>query len=170
MAVAGIGLCRRHASTMRAIEGSEMITGMPDFDDRAPSLVGWIGGQLDAPIRELLARLAPNRGAALAVDPVTLVLTAEGGPRHWSKTWKLRDPSGALQRVSIEVEEGGDGHVGARVGGELIGQGMPPWIERRRTGQRADAATDLAERREFSMAMARSIELVMTGREVVAGD
>jgi hypothetical protein len=165
--VAGVAFCRRHASTMTAIEGSEMIAGLPDLDNRAPSLVGWMGHQLDLPIRELFARVAPGSPATLVADPVTLILTPDGNTRRWAKTWKMIDRAAVLNRVSIEVDEGDDCQVGARVDSELIGRGMPPWIEHRQAGQRVDAATDGEERRQFALAMARSIELVLTGQEVV---
>jgi len=165
--VAGVAFCRRHASTMTAIEGSEMIAGLPDLDNRAPSLVGWMGRQLDTPIRELFARVRPQSTATLVADPVTLILTADGNTRRWAKTWKMIDRVAVLDRVSIEVDESDDCQVGARVDTDLIGRGMPPWIEHRHAGHRGDAATDTEERREFALAMARSIELVVSGKEVV---
>jgi hypothetical protein len=168
--VAGVAFCRRHASTMTAIEGSEAVAGLPDIDDRAPSLVGWMGRELDSPIRELFARLAPHGSATLVTDPVTLILTPGGNTRRWAKAWKMVDRTAVLNRVSIEVDEGDDCHVSARVDSELIGRGVPPWIENRQAGRRVDAATDTAERREFAMAVARSIELVVTGQEVVPRD
>ncbi|HWF57129.1 MAG TPA: hypothetical protein VG520_02115 [Candidatus Dormibacteraeota bacterium] len=166
VAVAGVAFCRRHASTVTAIEGSEVIAGLPDLDNRAPSLVGWMGHQLDAPIHELFARLAPGSTASLVVDPVTLILTPDGNTRRWAKTWKMVDRVAVLNRVSIDVDEGDDCQVSARVDSELIGRGMPPWIEHRQAGQRVDAATDARERRDFTVAMARSIELVVSGEEV----
>jgi hypothetical protein len=165
--VAGVAFCRRHASTITAIEGSEVIAGLPDLDNRAPSLVGWIGRELDTPIRELFARVPPQSTATLVADPVSLVLTPDGNTRRWAKTWKMVDRVAVLSRISIEVDEGDDCHVSARVDSELIGRGVPPWIEHRQAGQRVDAATDTQERREFAQAMARSIELVVTGQEVV---
>jgi hypothetical protein len=165
--VAGVAFCRRHASTMTAIEGSEVVAGLPDIDNRAPSLVGWIGRELDGPVREVLARVAPQSSARLVTDPVSLVLTPGGNTRRWAKSWKMIDHSAVISRVSIEVDEGDDCQVGARVDSELIGRGVPPWIEHRQAGTHVDAATDAAERREFATAMARSIELVVTGQEVV---
>jgi hypothetical protein len=109
----------------------------------------------------------PQSTATLVADPVSLILTPDGNTRRWAKTWKMVDRVAVLNRVSIEVDEGDDCHVGARVDSELIGRGVPPWIEHRQAGQRVDAATDAQERREFAHAMARSIELVVTGKEVV---
>ena len=152
---------------MTALEGSEVIAGLPDIDNRAPSLVAWVGADLDSPIRELFTRLAPETGAVLVADPVSLVLAPGGGTRRWAKVWRIVDGNAVLGKISVEVDEADDCDVGARVDSELVGHGVPPWIERRRAGLSADPATDAAQRREFTSAMARSIELVMSGEEVV---
>lgn len=163
--VAGVAFCRRHASTMTAIEGSEMVAGLPDLDNRAPSLAGWIGRELDEPIRELFARIAPLPAATLVAEPVQLVLTPGGNTRRWAKTWKMIHRNEIVSRVSVEVDELDDTQVSARVDTELIGQGVPPWIEHRLAGHRVAADVDAAERRQFAASMARSIELVVTGQE-----
>ncbi len=163
--VAGVAFCRRHASTMRAIEGSEVVAGLPDIDNRAPSLVGWVGRELDAPVREVFAQVAGAPSATVVTEPVRLLLTP-GGPIHrWNKTWKVIDHNAIISRVSIEVDEADDCDVAARVDSELIGHGVPPWIEHRRAGQRVTAAVDAAERLQFAAAVARSIALVVTGQE-----
>ncbi len=167
--VAGFPYCRRHASTMTAIEGGEVVAGLPDLDNRAPSLVGWIARDLDAPIRELLERVAALAGANLVTDPVRLVITPGGSTRRWAKTWKVLDSTAVLSRVSIEVDEVDDCNVSARVDTELIGRGVPPWISNRQSGRQLDATADAAERAEFAAAMAKSIELVVTGQEVPFG-
>jgi hypothetical protein len=167
--VAGIAFCRRHASTMTAIEGSEIVAGLPDLDNRAPSLAGWIGRELDAPIRELFARIAPIPAATLVAEPVQLVLTPGGRSRRWAKTWKMIHRDEIVSRVSIEVDELDDCQVAARVDSKLIGRGVPPWIEHRLAGHRVEPTVDAAERRQFATAMARSIELVVTGQEVPQG-
>ncbi len=167
--VAGFPYCRRHASTMSAIEGGEVVAGLPDLDNRAPSLVGWIARDLDAPIREVLTRVAPPTGATLVTDPVRLVITPGGSTRRWAKTWKILDSTAVLSRVSIEVDELDDCHVSARVDTELIGRGLPPWIGNREAGRQVDPGVDARERAEFAAAMARSIELVVTGQEVPFG-
>ncbi len=165
--VAGRVYCRRHASTMTAIAGSETVAGLPDLDNRAPSLVGCVGRELDGPIRELFVRVAPTSGATLVTDPVRLVLAPGGNTRRWAKTWKMLDHASVLNRVSIEVDEREDSRVSARVDTELIGEGVPPWIGERLAGREVDDATAAEQRRQFAMAMARSIELVVTRQEVL---
>jgi hypothetical protein len=164
--VGGMPFCRRHASTMSALDGAEAVAGLPDLDNRAPSLVGWVSRDLDASIRDVLHRTAPDGAAAVITDPVRLVLTPGGRTRRWAKAWKILDDTSVVSRVSIEVDEDDDCEVCARVDTELIGSGVPPWIEHRRAGVAVDPATDAAERREFTAAMARSIELVLTQQEV----
>ena len=163
--VSGFPYCRRHASTMLAIEGAEVVAGLPDLDNRAPSLVGWIARDLDGRVRDVLARVAPQSGR-LVSDPVRLMILPGGSTRRWAKTWKMVDSAGVLHRVSIEVDEVDDCHVSARVDTELIGRGLPPWIANRRASRHVDPGADAAERAEFAAAMARSIELVVTGQEV----
>jgi len=158
--------CRRHASTLIALDGAEAVAGLPDLDNRAPSLAGWMGTELDGSTRDLLHRVAPNDSAAVITDPVRLLLSPGGGPRRWAKAWKILDDTSVVRRVSVEVDEHNDGEVCARVDTDLIGKGVPPWIERRRAGVAVDAATDAIERRQFTAAMARSIELVVTREEV----
>jgi hypothetical protein len=167
--VAGFPYCRRHASTMTAIEGGEVVAGLPDLENRAPSLVGWIARDLDAPIRDLLTRVAQPKGGNLVTDPVRLVITPGGSTRRWAKTWKVLDHTAVLSRVSIEVDEVDDCQVSARVDSELIGRGVPPWIGNRQAGRQLDPVADAAARAEFAAAMARSIELVVTGQEVPFG-
>lgn len=142
-------------------------SGAPDVDSRAPSLAGWMARELDTPIRELFARAVPAGTGTLVVDPVVLVVADGGQARRWTKTWMMVHHNSVVSRVSIEVDEAADCQVEARVDSELIGFGVPPWIEHRRAGHRVAAAVDAGERAGFTAAMARSIELVVTGQEVV---
>jgi hypothetical protein len=167
--VLGVNYCRRHASTITAIEGVETVAGLPDLNNRAPSLVGWMGKQLEPAIVELLGRVAVANGATLVIEPVSLVRSHGGATRCWAKTWKMVDRTGVLSRVSIEVDEDDDCQVGAWVDRDMVGSGTPPWIEHRLAGEKVDQETDSAERHEFAVAMVRSIQLVVTGREVTPG-
>lgn len=165
--VGGLAFCRRHASTLTALDGGEPVAGLPDLENRAPSLVGWMARELDGPVRELLTSVTPGERAGVVTEPVRLVLSPVDRARRWTKVWRTLDDTSVLTRVSVEVDEDDDCQVGARVDTELIGRGVPPWIEHRRRGEVVDAATDQAERREFLAAMTRSIELVVTHQEVV---
>ncbi len=70
----------------------------------------------------------------MITDPVRLLLTPGGGHRRWAKAWKILDDTSVVNRVSVEVDEQDDSEVSARVDADLIGRGVPPWIERRRVG------------------------------------
>src|SRR5579864_7315969 len=57
--VGGDVYCRRHASTVRALgENARGRLGLPDVDNRGPSLVNWIAGELDGRLRALLTDMS----------------------------------------------------------------------------------------------------------------
>ena len=163
--VEGKQYCRRHAGVVRALAGTPGAVGWPDVDNRAASLAGWIGRELDETMSALFARLAAESGARVLNDPVHLVQTPGGATRRWQRSWKLVDSTGVINKASIEVDEANDADVIARVDADLIGHGVPPWIERRHLG--GDGRTDAEARQAFIDAIARSIELVVTQQEIV---
>ncbi|MDQ2961266.1 MAG: hypothetical protein M3R48_09520, partial [Candidatus Dormibacteraeota bacterium] len=157
--------CRRHASTVAAMTSADMVYVFPDLDNRAPSLVGLVAGDIDAVVRELLLRSAPG-GTTVVSDPVRLVVTPGTTVRRWSKSWRLLDHISALRRASIGVDEGGAA-VSAWVDTDLIGGGVPPWISARVAGRTVTEAEVATQRREFAAGLERSIELVLTRSEVL---
>ncbi len=157
--VRGKPYCRRHATVIDALAGDSAVGGLPDLHNRAASLAGWMGRELEAPVRGTLRSMSPGAGVQLISEPLRPALTPGAG-RRWQRAWTLADDSGVLNRVSVEVEEHDDSEVVARVDGEVIGQGIPPWVSR--TGPAGETA-----RRDFRNAIARSIALVLTGRELV---
>jgi len=156
--------CRRHANLVEDFAGFAPAGGWPDVDNRAASLAAWVGRQLDPVVNELFTSLSPDGEMQLVNDPVHLVL-APGGARRWQRSWKLLDHASVVNRVAIEVDESNDADVLARVDTELIGHGVPPWIEHRHLG--TSLQSDTAARREFLDSIARSIELVVTKQEMV---
>ena len=162
--IAGRQYCRRHANVVEALAGTPSAGGWPDVDNRAASLAGWIGRELDARVVSIFRSVAPASGAMLVNDPVRLVMPPGGGARRWQRSWKLVDHAGVLNKVAIEVDESNDADVLARVDTELIGHGVPPWIEQRHL--RVDGDNDVT-RRAYLDAIARSIELVVTHQEMV---
>jgi hypothetical protein len=162
--------CRRHAGTVAALSNGFHQLGLPDLENRAPSLVGWVSEELDAPIREALQASARSGDATLVTDPVRLTPSAGGPPqRCWSRAWKLVDHLGVVRQVSIEVEEGSQDVVALRVDNDLIGRAMPPWIERRRTVAAVSPDDDAASRHAFNLALARSVQAVL-GRDEIASE
>ena len=54
--------CRRHAGTVAALSNGFYQLALPDLDNRAPSLVGWMSSELDAPIRVALRAARARNG------------------------------------------------------------------------------------------------------------
>lgn len=167
IAFSGEVFCRRHASVVAATNRGAAAGGLPEVDNRAASLVGWVAGQIDGQVRSVLREAAPAGGAVLVADPVRPLPAHGRERRRWQRAWKLVDHTGVLTRVAIEVDEANDSDVIAEVDTEVVGHGVPPWIEHRRQGVRISPAEDAEQRRAFYDAIARSIELVVTRQEVV---
>jgi hypothetical protein len=149
IALAGITYCRRHAGTVQAI--GELATepgGRPDINDRAPSLVDWIGRDLDKDIRTLLARTARPGESVVADDAARLAHDFRRNAR-WERSWRLVEHTGPVLNITLHVAENNDSLVHVRVGTETVADGVPPWIARRREGQDVEAAIDISQRRLF---------------------
>lgn len=148
----GAPYCRRHARLHGAIPAGSFLAdrGLPDVDNRAPSLVNWIGDALDPSLMALLESLRrPGTADEVGTEPVHHVRPADGRLR-WDRAWKLFDHTGILAKVTVEIEEARDPEVDVRVGRQLVVSTVPPWIARRRRGEPAlDEAADHAEREQF---------------------
>jgi hypothetical protein len=162
---AGALHCRRHARLAALLAADPFPPPAPDVDSRAAALAAWMQAQLDAGCRSVLGGLAPRRGGSVVVDPLRLVTSAGRRERRWRSTWKLADQRGVLTSLAVEVREDRDDEVLASVDSLPVGQGVPPWIERRRIGSVLGPEQQESERRSFSSAIARSLELVATRRE-----
>jgi hypothetical protein len=162
--------CRRHAGTVAALSNGFYQLALPDLENRAPSLVGWMSEELDAPIREALRATSPPGETTVVADPVRLATTV-GVTTHrcWSRAWKLVDHLGVVHQVSIEVDEESEPVVGVRVGQDLIGCSVPPWIERRRAAVPVAADDDAATRQAFNDAVVRSVHAFLSREEITAG-
>lgn len=161
--------CRRHAGTVAALSNGFHQLGLPDLENRAPSLVGWMSGELDEPIRAALRAAASNADTTVVADPVRLITAGTALPRCWGRAWKLVDHLGVVHQVSIEVEEGAQDVVGVRIDNDLIGRSTPPWIERRVTAGAAASDDDAASRGAFRLALARSVEAFLSREEIASG-
>ncbi|HVC40656.1 MAG TPA: hypothetical protein VND54_01630 [Candidatus Saccharimonadales bacterium] len=149
ISLGGVSYCRRHAGTVQAIgELARDRSGHPDVDDRAPSLVDWIGRDLDKDIRRLLARAA-RPGESVIADEVTRLAHDFHRNARWERSWRLVEHTGPILNVTLHVAEDDDSLVHVRVGTETVADGVPPWIARRREGQDVEAAIDISQRRLF---------------------
>jgi hypothetical protein len=160
--------CRRHAGTVAALSNGFYQLALPDLDNRAPSLVGWMSGELDAPIRVALRASAPEGETTLVADPVRLASTGAAS-RCWARAWKLVDHLGVVHQVAIEVEEDSQAVVGIRVDNDLIGRSVPPWIERRQAAAAVTPDEDAEARAAFNQALARSVQAFLSREEIASG-
>lgn len=161
--------CRRHASTVAALSNGFYQLALPDLDNRAPSLVGWMSGELDAPIRRALRASSLGEETTLVADPVRLTSSGASSPRCWARAWKLVDHLGVVHQVSIEVEEDAQAVVAVRVDNDLIGRSVPPWIERRQDVGAVTPDEDAAARTAFNQALAESVRAFLSREEIVSG-
>jgi hypothetical protein len=153
--------CRRHAGVVSALPSldSSVAISLPDLDNRAPSLVGWVSRQIDGDVwRLLLKELASGAGAQLVADPVTLIFVGIGRQRAWERAWRLDSHVGIALRVSIVVEENDDTMVTVKVGANTVEQLVPPWIQHRVRGEAVAPDEDRKEREEFYQRVLDSIE------------
>ena len=147
--IEGVPYCRRHASAVQAIGAlATDPNGRPDINDRTPSLVNWISRDLDGYIRSQLQAQARPGESVVADDAVHLSRDNHRNLR-WERSWRLVESTGLLLRVSVTVSEDNDALVRVNVGSEMVADGIPPWIARRRAGEEVDASVDLAQRQLF---------------------
>jgi hypothetical protein len=149
ISLGGTMYCRRHAGTLQAIGAlAQEPGGRPDINDRAPSLVDWIGRDLDRDIRKLLGRTARPGESVIADDTARLAHDFRRNAR-WERSWRVVDHTGPVLNVTLHVSEADASQVHVRVGTETVADGVPPWIARRREGQDVEAAIDISQRRLF---------------------
>jgi hypothetical protein len=105
----GRGYCSRHASTLIALGPEMLVRGhLPELDNRVPSLVYWVGRDLDSDVPAILATLADrDAGERTVTDPVTLI--AGGGrtsERRWERNWKIVSHTGMRESGCSSVPRG----------------------------------------------------------------
>jgi hypothetical protein len=153
--------CRRHVGVVTALPTTDfgMAPPLPDLDNRAPSLVGWMAKLLDADIwRLMLAQGDTPAGAQLISDPVSLVFVGIDRQRAWERAWTLASHQGEPRRVSIVVEETNDSEVVVKVGANVVDRLTPPWIVHRRNNEQVPEAQDAEERTAFNQRVLDAME------------
>ncbi len=142
--VGGRHFCARHASTVIAVGDEALQLGhLPELENRVPSLVYWLGRDLDGDVPTILAAVMDaGAGEQMIIEPVALV--AGGGrvaERRWERNWKVISHTGITERITIQVMENAPTEVVLRVGQVLVAKEVPPWIaERSATGAHDEAA------------------------------
>jgi len=157
--------CRRHSGIIAALPSADsaLSSPLPDLENRAPSLVGWMAKQLDSDIWQLMLReLQAESAGQLVSDPVALVFVGIERQRGWERAWSLALPGGDRRRVSLLVEEALDSELVVRVGVNVVDRVTPPWIQHRMRGEGVDEEQDRDERARFNQrvldAMQRGLE------------
>ena len=146
--VGGIVYCRRHAGTIAAIGYFDHPAGMPDVDNRAPSLVNWVARDLDAFVAATLVQCA-TVGETFVREPVVSTHADRTGGRRYERGWKLVDHTGLRLVVAVYLLEGEDTTIRVRVGSTVVAEGVPPWVERHRRGIEVPEETDRNQRGLF---------------------
>lgn len=148
-AVDGRPYCRRHAGVVRALPSADP-AGLPDIDNRAPSLLEWVAGEVDSGVAAEVQRAATS-GQKMQSDAAHLVLIAHGTDRirAWERTWKLYDHTGIHLWVALDVEEENDLELVIRINGAVVERLLPPWIAARRKGLTLSADADEEQRSAF---------------------
>jgi hypothetical protein len=151
--VDGRAFCRRHARLITAASADEFQMGqaLPDLDNRSPSLADYVGDALEPRVLQLLESLCrPGTNDQVTAEPLRVVHPTSGGARRWVRGWKLFDHTGITVQVAVEADESRDPEVCVKVGRSQVGQGVPPWIVRRRqVVPPLPPAEDAAERERF---------------------
>jgi hypothetical protein len=152
----GVTYCRRHASTIQAIDTpSGHANDVADVDDRAPSLVNWIANDLDKDVRKLLAEAA-QPGEDVLTDGFVQLTRDKVRRARWERSWRIVDHTGLVLKVVIYTDEGDDSLVHVRVGDRLVAEGVPPWITGRQDGE-STPALEISRRQQFYGSLEESI-------------
>ena len=155
--IEGRAFCRRHARLFASAATGEFQMGqaLPDLDNRSPSLADYVGDALEPRVLGLLQSLCrPGTNDQVTAEPLRVFHPASGGARRWDRSWKIFDHTGVIVQVAVEADEGRDPEVAVKVGRNVVGQGVPPWIARRRQGlPPLPPAQDAADRERFYAAL-----------------
>jgi hypothetical protein len=153
----GVTFCRRHASTVQAIDApSGHANDLADVDDRAPSLVNWIANDLDEDVRKLLAETA-QPGEDVLTDGFVQLTRDKVRRARWERSWRIVDHTGLVLKVGIYTDEGDDSLVHVRVGDRLVAEGVPPWIANRQDGEDSTPTIEISRRQQFYSSLVESI-------------
>ncbi|HEX6539095.1 MAG TPA: hypothetical protein VF155_07950 [Candidatus Dormibacteraeota bacterium] len=144
-----VAYCRRHGGTMRALGAKARVrAGLPDIDNRGPSLVQHVGSALDEGIRTRLRVAALPTEQVIADADVTKAFNADRSSR-WERSWRLVDDTGVVAKITLFVTEEAPDTLAVRLGSRIAFRDVPPWISRRARGERLSEMQDEEARRQF---------------------
>lgn len=160
----GIAYCLRHASTLRALEGSNL---RPGVTNRCPSLVYWVSNGLDARIREILNAHRNALGETIFCSPIHPAdHDGSASGRVWRREWSLSSGDQHRLVIGIEVAESEPSDVAATLDGKQVGRWIPPWITYR--DQKISHEMDAEQRRGFNEGIVFAIESEIRTRKTVS--
>jgi hypothetical protein len=164
----GAVYCRRHWNTVQGL--AEAGDTLPDRDNRAPSLVAWVGRRLAPSIEAvLMSRTRTDGPLQLRSIPVHLVFVGRDRSRVWERTWAVADHTGYRYDVTLQVGEDRDTELVVRVGRNVVARVVPPWIETRLRGEQVSDETDMARRQDFYESLRRVIAAAVEREESLSG-
>lgn len=141
--------CRRHGGTMRALGArGKARAGLPDVDNRGPSLVQHVANTLEPHIAHALAAVARPHEQVIAEREVNKAFDPDRSAR-WERAWRLVDGTGVVIKVAVFVAESRPTVVAVRVGSHIVFEEVPPWIASRQNHEQASEEQEEAARREF---------------------
>jgi hypothetical protein len=141
--------CRRHGGTMRAIgTRGQARAGLPDVDNRGPSLVQHVADTLEPHISSLLQSVARPHEQVIADREVSKAFDADRSSR-WERAWRLVDGTGVVIKVALFVAESQPSILAVRVGSHIVFEEVPPWITSRQQHGPATEEQEETVRREF---------------------
>jgi len=163
--VAGRAYCGRHASIVEVLamarqRGTQVLP--PDLDNRCASLVMWVARDLDEPVVERLVRWGDSN-ISIINDPAIRYTRPDRltqSPGHWERIWALANRTGILLRVGVRVEDPRPETVILVGGTTHLLSTVPPWIERRLSGQSTPAtpASGLVERLAYQQQLLLALD------------
>ena len=141
--------CRRHGGTMRALGSKgKARQGLPDVDNRGPSLVQHVANTLEPHIAQALSAVARPHEQVIADREVNKAFDPDRSSR-WERAWRLVDGTGVVIKVAVFVAESRPTVVAVRVGSTIVFEEVPPWIASRQNPEQASEEQEEAARREF---------------------
>ena len=141
--------CRRHGGTMRALGSKgKARQGLPDVDNRGPSLVQYVANTLEPHIAQALSAVARPHEQVIADREVNKAFDPDRSSR-WERAWRLVDGTGVVIKVAVFVAESRPTVVAVRVGSTIVFEEVPPWIASRQNPEQASEEQEEAARREF---------------------
>lgn len=157
-----VSYCRRHGGTMRALGAKAKVrAGLPDLDNRGPSLVQHVATALEDRIGSRLRLAALPHETVIADPDVTKAFNADRSSR-WERSWRLVDDTGVAVKITAFVTEAAPDTLAVRVGSHIVFEGVPPWITRRHDGAALTEMQDEEARRAFYAELEATIAVAIT--------